>query len=349
MVKAGKKCCNNGRWKTSTINFEADLLGRCERKLDEIRNGKRKFRGFHSFGIIEHGKYRDIDALPIEERAIQKCMCENILTEAYSRSFVYDNSASIKGKGMDFALRRLKEHLRQHFRKHGTNGGILLFDFKSYFASLPHDMIKRRAERVVWDDRLRQLLFDFVDDFKRMGRNKDGSPVGVGLGSEVSQIIALDFASPIDHYIKDKCGFSEAARYMDDGYVMSGSIEQLRILLGELRHIAERYGVKLSKKKCIIIPFRHHAFRFLKMRVFLTDAGKVVMKINKKCVRAIRRKIKIFCTWVQFGKMSYKDAYQSYQSWRAHAKRCNSHRTVQGMDKYFERIFCNEIYHAQAA
>ena len=224
-----------------------------------------------------------------------------------------------------------------------------MFDFKSYFASLPHDMIKRRAERVVWDDRLRQLLFDFVDDFKRMGRNKDGSPVGVGLGSEVSQIIALDFASPIDHYIKDKCGFTEAARYMDDGYVMSGSIEQLRILLGELRHIAERYGVKLSEKKCIIIPFRHHAFRFLKMRVFLTDAGKVVMKINKKCVRAIRRKIKIFCTWVQFGKMSYKDAYQSYQSWRAHAKRCNSHRTVQGMDKYFERMFCNEIYYAQAA
>ena len=29
---------------------------------------------------------------------------------------------------------------------------------------------------------------------------------GVGLGSEISQIIALDFASPIDHYVKDVRG-----------------------------------------------------------------------------------------------------------------------------------------------
>lgn len=338
MTAAGKRCCNNARWKSSTINFEADLLARCKVKLDEIRSGQRKFKGFHSFAVVEHGKRRFIDSLPIDDRAIQKCLCDNILTEACSRSFIYDNSASLKYKGMDFALNRLKEHLRRHYRRHGTNGGILLFDFKSFFASLPHDKIKKRINKVIWDRQLRELLHSLIDDFKRMGQS-NGSPFGVGLGSEVSQIIALDFASPIDHYIKDTCGAKGYGRYMDDGYVMSESLERLRRLLCEIREIADKCGIRLSEKKCLIIPFRHHAFHFLKMRVFLTDTGKVIMKINKKCVKAMRRKIKIFFVWVKRGKFTYSDAYQSYQSWRAHAKRSNCYRTLKNMDSHFRRVF----------
>lgn len=338
LCKAGKRCCNGARWKTSTINFEADLVSRCYKKLDEIRNGKRKFQGFQSFNVVEHGKLRHIDALPIEERAIQKCLCENVLTKAYSKSFIYDNSASLKNKGMDFALNRLKEHLRRHYRKHGTKGGILQFDFKNYFASLPHDIIKDRIDKVLKDSRLKQLLYAFVDDFKRMGQS-DGSPVGVGLGSEVSQIIALDYASPIDHYVKDICGIKGYGRYMDDGYIISDSLERLKFLLSEIKRISDDISICLSAKKCIIIPFRHHAFHFLKMRVFLTDTGKVLMKINKRCVKAMHRKIKIFFNWVRCKRLSFADVYQSYQSWRAHAKRCNCYHTLRNMDLFFGRIF----------
>lgn len=346
MVAAGKRCCDNTRWKTSTINFEANLLGRCETKLAEVRNNSRVFRGFHSFKVVEHGKLRYIDALPIEERTIQKCLCASMLTDAYSRSFIYDNAASLKNKGMDFALNRLKQHLRRHYRKHGLNGGILQFDFKNYFASLPHDKIKQRAARVVWDKKLRNLLYDFIDDFKRLGQNKEGLPIGVGLGSEVSQIIALDYASPIDHFIKDKCGVEGYGRYMDDGYIISDNVEYLKILLHDIKAIALKHGIRLSEKKCVIIPFKHHAFHFLKMRVFLTATGKVIMKINKRCTKAMRRKIKVFKLWVSKGILSYADVWQSYQSWRAHAKRCNSYRTVMNLDNYFRRVF-NEIHCAQ--
>ena len=87
------------------------------------------------------------DALPIQERAIQKCLCKNLLTEVYSRSFIYDNSASLKDRGMDFQLRRLRKHLQDHYRRYGTEGGIYQFDFKNYFGSLPHEEIKRRARK----------------------------------------------------------------------------------------------------------------------------------------------------------------------------------------------------------
>lgn len=125
ICKAGKSCCDGARWKTSTINFETNLLGEAQATYDTLHYGKRVFKGFHSFATVEHGKVRNIDALPIQERAIQKCLCKNLLTEVYSRSFIYDNSASLKDRGMDFQLRRLRKHLQDHYRRYGTEGRYL--------------------------------------------------------------------------------------------------------------------------------------------------------------------------------------------------------------------------------
>lgn len=345
LCRAGKECCNGSRWKTSTINFETDLLAESQKTYETIRDGTRKFRGFQSFATIEHGKRRDIDALPIQERAAQKCLCKNLLVGAYSRSFVYDNGASLAGKGMDFQLRRLKKHLRDHYRRYGTQGGIYQFDFKGYFGSLPHDTIKARARAKIKDDRLYALFCDYVDDFLKM-KTADKTAErkhGVWLGSEISQIIALDFASPIDHYVKDVRGIHGYGRYMDDGYVISPSLAELADIKRCLYALAEELGIAMSDKKNIITPFRHHSFTFLKMRVTLRESGKVTMKLSRKSIKAMRRKLDIFRRWVDVGKLSPEDAIQSYQSWRAHAQRCNSYRTLRSMDEKFTRLFAPEL------
>lgn len=345
LCEAGKACCNGARWKTSTINFENDLLSECLAILEELQSGSRKFKGFHSFGTVEHGKLRHIDALPIQGRAQQKCLCRNLLTAAYSRSFIYENGASLAGKGMDFQLRLLRKQLQDHFRKYGTEGGIYQFDFKNYFGSLPHDEIKARARQKIKDDRLYELFCSYVDDFQMM-KTADKTAErkrGVGLGSEISQIIALDYASPIDHYLKDVLGKKGVARYMDDGYVISNSLEELEQIKKDLYRLAEGLGIEMSDKKNIITPFKHHSFKFLKMRVTLTDSGKVVMKLSRSSIKAMRRKLDIFRRWVDEGKLDPEDVFQSYQSWRAHAKRCNSYHTLQAMDERFVRLFEKEL------
>lgn len=343
LCKAGKRCCDGARWKTSTIHFETNLLGEAQKTYDTLHNGRRVFKGFHSFATVEHGKMRNIDALPIQERAIQKCLCKYLLTEVYSRSFIYDNSASLKNRGMDFQLRRLKKHLRDHYRRYGTAGGIYQFDFKSYFGSLPHEEIKRRARKKIMDDKLYALFCDFVDDFRMMKTADKDVCRGVGLGSEVSQIIALDYASPIDHYVKDVRGIHGYGRYMDDGYVISDSLEELEDIKRNLYRLAGALGITMSDKKNIITPFRHHSFTFLKMRVTLTGTGKVVMKLSRKSIRAMRRKLDIFRRWLDEGRMEPEDVFQSYQSWRAHAKRCNSYDTLRAMDERFTKMFAAEL------
>lgn len=343
MCEAGKLCCNGSRWKTTVINFETNLLARVTESLTALEKGQRKFNGYKSFTLIDHGKARNIDAVDIDERTIQKCFCRNMLTELFSRSFIYDNSASLANKGMDFALRRLKDQLRWHYRRHGLQGGILQFDFKNYFGSLPHEQLKRRACEKIKDPRLQSLFCSLVNDFQRMKSAERGSCRGVGLGSEVSQILALDYVSPIDHRIKDKWRVHGYGRYMDDGWVISDDLEQLRLILADIRLMAQSLGIQLSEKKCIITPFKHHSFRFLKMRFSLKPSGKVVMKVSKKSIKAIRRKMAVFRKWVTAGKISAEDAFQSYQSWRAHAKRCNSYTTLYNLDRHFVKMFAPEL------
>lgn len=343
LCAAGKACCNGARWKTSTINFETNLLGEVQKTYDELYNGTRVFNGFHSFSTVEHGKLRNIDALPIQERTIQKCLCENLLVPIFSRSFIYDNCASLKAKGMDFQLKRLRKHLRDHYRKYGTAGGIYQFDFKNYFGSLPHEEIKRRARKKIMDERLYRLFCDFVDDFRMMKTADKTACRGVGLGSEVSQIIALDYANPIDHYVKDVRSIHGYGRYMDDGYIISPSLAELADIKRCLYALAADTGIAMSDQKNIITPFRHHSFTFLKMRVRLTEDGKVVMKLSRKSIHSIRRKMDIFRRWLDKGRMGPEDVFQSYQSWRAHAKRCNSYDTLRALDERFTRMFAAEL------
>lgn len=130
---------------------------------------------------------------------------------------------------------------------------------------------------------------------------------------------------------------------MDDGYVISNSLEELEDIKRNLYRLAEALGIAMSDKKNIITPFRHHSFTFLKMRVTLTETGKVVMKLSRKSIRAMRRKMDIFRRWMDEGRMGPEDVFQSYQSWRAHAKRCNSYDTLRAMDERFTRMFAEEL------
>lgn len=210
---------------------------------------------------------------------------------------------------------------------------------------MPHDKIKERARAKIKDDRLYALFCDFVDDFQKMKTADKTAEYkrGVGLGSEISQIIALDYASPIDHYVKDVRGIHGYGRYMDDGYAISNSLDELEDIKKNLYRLAEEMGIAMSDKKNIITPFRHHSFAFLKMRVTLEESGKVTMKLSRKSIKAMRRKLNIFRRWVDEGKLNPEDVFQSYQSWRAHAKRCNSYDTLRAMDEKFTGLFEAEL------
>ena len=189
--------CEKGvRWKSSVQKYEATLPITIFDIYKTMRDRKFKPMGFLEFDIHERGKLRHIRALNIAERVIQRTLCDNYLSPLLNHKLIYDNGASIRGKGIDFSLKRLKCHLSRYYRKYHTNEGyVLQYDFSSYFDNINHEILLKQLEPLIPD----KEIFNVVRQMIRCFGDK-----GLGLGSQVSQVAAIFYPTLLDRYIKEK-------------------------------------------------------------------------------------------------------------------------------------------------
>lgn len=330
LTKAADQCCSGVMWKSSTQSFRVNQARWAADLHRQLATGAYKSRGFTNFLITERGKTRHIQSVHISERCVQKSLCQNALRPLIEPRLIYDNSASLPGKGTAFALQRLRKHLWQHFQKHGRAGGILLMDYSNYFGSIDHQILLRMLRDVIADDRIYALTKHFIDCFE--------GDIGLGLGSEVSQICAIFYPNAIDHYIKEMLRIKGYGRYMDDSYIIHQDLDYLRYCLQEVERMAAGLGLKLNPKRTQIVRLDGR-FEYLKKRIHLTDTGKVVMRLTRKNITKRRRLLRKHKEMLDAGRIDFGTIRQSYQSWRGYAAKCDSYRTVRSMDKLFDELF----------
>lgn len=329
LYRSYQRCRRNVAWKASVQKYITQAPLMVQQTYERLQQGKWRSSGFYEFDINERGKLRHIKSVTIGERVVQRCLCDYALVPMLGRTFVYDNAASLQYKGYHFAIRRLCEHLREHYRKHGTEGYVLLFDFRKFFDNVSHRVCKDILREEFTDERIIAITEHFMDMFGEKG---------LGLGSQISQTFALASANRLDHYVKDVCGIRGYGRYMDDGYVIHESKERLQEILEGIRQICAELEITLNEKKTHIFKLTH-GFTYLKARIYLTDTGKVLRKIPKVSVTRERRKLKKFVPLYEAGKMAYQDIYTSWQSWRAYARNFSAWRTIQSIGKLYDDLF----------
>lgn len=331
LYKSYKLTKRNVGWKASTQKYTIFAAAHIIKTYEELKEKTFHRDKFFEFDLIERGKLRHIRSVTIRERVVQRCLCDYCLVPLLSNSFIYDNTASLKGKGYTFARERATEHLRQFYREYGIDGYILLFDFHSYFDSIPHDLLKKIINNLYIDDDLKALTWHFVEAF---------GDKGLGLGSQVSQILALAAANPLDHFIKEVLGIKFYARYMDDGYLMHPSKEFLQTCLEKIKKVCDSLGLELNLKKTQIIPITH--FTFLKTRFSLLQSGKIVRKIYKKSTLRMRKKLKKLKNLLSVkAKLTIDDIYAGFQSWKSYAYHFNAYNTIVNMCNLFIELFSN--------
>lgn len=333
LYEAGKKCCKGVMWKNSTQSYAARMTSNTANTHDILMKRAFKSRGFHGFDLMERGKLRHIRSVHILERVVQRCLCDNILVPVFSHALICDNAASLKDRGVDYAMDRLDTHLHCFYRKHGNRGVktayVLTGDFSDFFSSAPHSIIYKESERRIHDPDIRRLACQFMEDFGERG---------FGLGSQVSQIDALMVASPLDHFIKEKLRIKHYGRYMDDFYLIHEDKEYLRYCMKQIQEKCNQYGFVLHKKKTRITPLRN-GVKFLKTKFFLNDAGMVVRKMNRKSPVKMRKKLRIFRRWIDEGRFTIGDVETAYQSWRGHMIRGNSTKVLRRMDIFYKSLY----------
>lgn len=333
IFKASKCCYRNVGWKASTQVYKANAIYNNYLTYKRLHNGTFKSDGFFEFLLNERGKIRQIKSVTIRERIVQRCLCDFSITPMLQRTLIYDNGASTRGKGQSFTVNRLVDRLRHFYHINQTNKGyILLYDFSKFFDSIDHYLIKQTLHKEYNNEKLKKLMFHFIDMF---------GDIGLGLGSQISQNLALVSANRLDHYVKEVLSIRGYARYMDDGYLLHKDKEVLVKCLEAIKNICVELKIKLNTKKTQIMRI-DKGFSYLKIRFFVTSSGKIVKKIYPKNVTRMRRKLKKYKPKVDAGKMSVFDVYQSLQSWESHAKKLNAYRTRQNMRKLFIELYGGE-------
>lgn len=255
---------------------------------------------------------------------------KKVLLPLYRPEMIYNNGASLEGKGFEFSKRMLKEDLRWHFRRYGRDGNVILIDFKQFFPSVSHEEIFKRHEKLLLNPDIRKIGDDVV--------NTVSGGVGLPLGVEPSQAEMIAFPSALDNFIKCQLSIKCAGHYMDDYYVIVPPDRDAKEIMALIVAKAESLKLTVSKSKSRIVPLTK-PFRYCKAKFILTETGRVVMNGNRDGVKRARRKIKAFRTKIQNGEMSYDDLWTSVNGMLAYFESYDDHNRVLRLRRLFYSVF----------
>lgn len=256
-------------------------------------------------------KKRLVQAPAFVDKVVLHAITDNVLYDAITRSFIRDNYASQKRKGTHDGLGRLKWAMTDYYRKHGNaDGWVLKADVHHFFASIDHDLLKRKLialfEKRNLDFEILELLFIYID-----------TTAGLPLGYQTSQLFALMFLDEFDHAIKERFGVRYYGRQMDDFFIIEESKERLQGLLRDIRTIVGGLGLELNNKTAIF-PLRN-GIDFLGFHAYLTDTGAVVQRLRRDSINRMKSRIKYWRNAYPAGEVTRDEIKDSWTAWDAHA------------------------------
>lgn len=302
------------RNKREVIRYEMNLAYNLTLLSEQLKNNTYKMKGYYHFTIYEP-KQREIYAPYYSDRIVAHCICDQILMKTIGNRLIYDNVACQKGKGTHFAVKRWTHFLHSFYKKYGQKGYILKCDISKYFANIPHNVLKIKLKKIIKDERLLNLLFEFIDSYETEGKEK----IGIPLGNQTSQWFALYYLDSVDRLIKEQLQIKYYIRYMDDFLLLHHDKDYLKICLEKIRnHIEHELQLELNTKTQII-PLKQ-GIEFLGWKFYVKHTGKIIRKLKQQSKVRFKRKIKKLKEDKDKNKCTIKQVKMKLASHRGHLK-----------------------------
>ena len=189
------------QYSKEVLEYSKNLMPNLQNLTNEIVKGKVEVGNYHFFKIFDP-KQRQICAATFPERILHHAIM-NVCHPFFEKYQIYDSYASRKGKGTDAAIRRAKFYTNQYL-------WFLKLDFKKYFDSIDHLVLKQQLNRQFKDIDLLKLFYKIIDSY-------EVTPLkGLPIGNLTSQYFANHYLSIADHHAKENLKAPALVRYMDD-------------------------------------------------------------------------------------------------------------------------------------
>lgn len=354
LMKSLQKRRKGVEWKGNVQRFIFHAVLKLKRMKDSLLEGKLDVdKTIRKIILHERGKRREIHAVMIDCRVIQGCYCDSCLVPLTERSLIRDNPASVKGKGVTDARNRLEMFLKELAAKYGSEFFIMTGDFTKFFDHLRHEDCLQYFRHIRLDRMLCGLgmkiarmyqeseLNEIEDEEERKAKAEQlrrHRGIGLTLGSQESQTMALVIPNKIDHTIKDKMSVRAYERYMDDTMAAGPSKVALQTVERTIQSKAEEIGLTMNAKKTAITK-ASKGVKFLQVHYRVTGTGHLVKTLVRAGIVRMRRKLKKFAKMVQRGVMRLDDAFASFSAWFGNSYHADAYRTRKRMLSLYWRLF----------
>ena len=369
LYRAYKASVKGSKWKETTQRFMLHFLVYIFQIRDELINRTLTNGPVGEFLQNERGRVRPITSHCVKDRIVRHALCDEVLLPAVSKKIIYDNGASIKGRGISFSQKRFEVHLRRYFREYGNSGFILFGDFSKFYDNVIHEIAKRELLKLFDDDEfidwLLTLIFDgfkvdvsymtdeeyetclydlFVKlDYRNIPKDQltgeKWMAKSIDIGDQLSQVIGIYYPYPIDNYVKYVRSQKYYGRYMDDWYIMNPSKDELLDILEHVKVIANELGIHINEHKTRIVRISG-TYKYLQIKYTLTSSGRIIKRVNPQRVTAMRRKLKKLAVKVESGESQYEYVESMFRSWMG-----NYYKLLSKEQRLHMLALYEELYH----
>lgn len=182
----------------------------------------------------EFGKDRELEIAPFYPNQIAHHACANIIEPLLLKSLSTQSAACIKGRGVDYALKRAKRYAKAY--KY-----YLQVDIRKFYANIHRELLLAQISRKIADKQALELLRTLLHS-----PNTPKTPRGLSLGSYLSAILGNFYLRELDY---PACKGVKVLRYADDIVAFSDSKQALWQHFHTLQARTRELGLELHKVK----------------------------------------------------------------------------------------------------
>lgn len=223
-----------GKRKTAAVaTFEQNLGANINQLHKELHSGTYRPKDYRTFWVTEP-KRRLISAPAFRDVVVQHAIYA-VINPIFDAGFVFDSYGCRVGKGTHKASDRV-----QQFMRSAKPGEVTLqLDIRKFYYSIDRTTLRRLIERKIKDVRYVDSMMAFADD---------GGTKGVPIGNLLSQLYALIYLNPLDHFIKRELKAKKYVRYVDDFILWCDGAEQARHWRDRIiAYLDTELGLELSR------------------------------------------------------------------------------------------------------
>lgn len=199
--------------KRACLEFSRHLASNLDALHQELHSGTYRTQPYIEFQVYEP-KQRTIYAPAFRDLVVQHAIYRAVYP-IYNAGFIDQSFACRTGMGTHAAA----DYAQAALRAAAPGTCTLKMDIRKFFYRIDRAILGRLLARKIKDARLLRVMQLFADH---------GQPLGIPIGNLLSQLYALVYLSPLDHFVKRALGAKRYCRYVDDFVIFGWAAQQCK-------------------------------------------------------------------------------------------------------------------------